>query len=193
MLLSFLLVTLYHNLNKSFTVRVKSFYLCEEKCYISLTTLIGATKRGERGEGTQTKCGFLLLADVWCSLSDRVDGERHRTKYIITETVDGSNSSQYQHAIVFHTSCNGEIAIQSLQQVFQIKRHVRRLGHQYRRTTTHGFTNEGIFWNCTQWRKCSSFQQQFSKHLMMTISVETYSAPVTWKIFLKFKNMNLRI
>jgi hypothetical protein len=70
----------------------------------------GEKRRGKCGGETQTKCGLLLLADVWCSHSDRLDGDWHRTKYIITETVDASNSSRYQHAIVFHTSCNGEPA-----------------------------------------------------------------------------------
>jgi hypothetical protein len=55
----------------------------------------------------------------------------------------------------------------------------------FRRTTTYGRINEGILWNCIHCRKCSSFQQQFSKYLMMTISVETYSEPMIWKIIKK--------
>jgi hypothetical protein len=37
---------------------------------------------------------------------------------------------------------------------------------------------EVMLWNCILRRKCNGFQQQFSKHLMMTISVETCSTPL---------------
>jgi hypothetical protein len=35
----------------------------------------------------------------------------------------------------------------------------------------------GKLWNHIHWRKCCSFQEKFSKHLMMALSIETRSAP----------------
>lgn len=55
------------------------------------------------------------------------------------------------------------------------------------RHTTHGCINEGVLWNCVQWRKCSSVKLKFSKHLIMTISVVTCSAPGIWEMILKLK------
>jgi hypothetical protein len=68
------------------------------------------------------------------------------------------------------------------------------------RCITHRRINEGTLWNCVHWQKCLSFQCQFSNHHMMTISVETFGAPVMRKIILKLKkrgpedfNINLNV
>jgi hypothetical protein len=78
----------------------------------------GGKKKRKKGMGLNAGFCFWHTFDV---RSDRVNGDWHRTKYIITATVDATYSSWYEHAIVFHTPCNGEIAVHSLQRVFQIK------------------------------------------------------------------------
>jgi hypothetical protein len=59
---------------------------------------------------------------------------------------------------------------------------------QHYKLITHARIKQGKIWNCIHWRKCSSFQRKFSKHLM-TISVETHSARVCmWDDELRSEN-----
>jgi hypothetical protein len=47
--------------------------------------------------------------------------------------------------------------------------------------------DEDMLRNCIHWLKYTTFQQKFSKYLMMTISIETYSTRELWKSNFKIK------